>query len=112
MIEVQHLSKTFYVRRRESGLKNAAAALFKKREPVPALQDISFSVADGEMVGYIGPNGAGKSTTIKVMTGVLTPRSWHLPDRRPHPPGRSGKPMSPGSASSSASAASSGGTCR
>lgn len=73
MIEVQHLSKTFYVRRRESGLKNAAAVLFKKREPVPALQDISFSVADGEMVGYIGPNGAGKSTTIKVMTGVLTP---------------------------------------
>ena len=73
MIEVQHLSKTFYVRRRESGLKNAAAALFKKREPVPALQDTSFSVADGEMVGYIGPNGAGKSTTIKVMTGVLTP---------------------------------------
>ena len=73
MIEVQHLSKTFYVRRRESGLKNAATALFKKREPVPALQDISFSVADGEMVGYIGPNGAGKSTTIKVMTGVLTP---------------------------------------
>ena len=73
MIEVQHLSKTFYVRRRESGLKNAAAALFKKREPVPALQDISFSVADGEMVGYIGPNGARKSTTIKVMTGVLTP---------------------------------------
>ena len=75
MIEVQHLSKTFYVRRRESGLKNAAAALFKKREPVPALQDISFSVADGEMVGYIGPNGAGKSTTIKVMTGVLTPNN-------------------------------------
>lgn len=73
MIEVQYLSKTFYVRRRESGLKNAAAALFKKREPVPALQDVSFSVADGEMVGYIGPNGAGKSTTIKVMTGVLTP---------------------------------------
>lgn len=73
MIEVQHLSKTFYVRRRESGLKNAAAALFKKREPVLALQDISFSVADGEMVGYIGPNGAGKSTTVKVMTGVLTP---------------------------------------
>ena len=73
MIEVQYLSKTFYVRRRESGLKNAAAALFKKREPVPALQDVSFSVADGEMVGYIGPNGAGKSTTIKVMTGILTP---------------------------------------
>ena len=73
MIEVQHLSKTFSVRRPESGLTNAAAALFKEREPVPALQDISFSVADGEMVGYIGPNGAGKSTTIKVMTGVLTP---------------------------------------
>ena len=75
MIEVQHLSKTFYVRRRESGLKNAAAALFKKREPVPALQDISFSVADGEMVGYIGPNGAGKSSTIKILSGILTPDS-------------------------------------
>ena len=85
MIEVQHLSKTFYVRRRESGLKNAAAALFKKREPVPALQDVSFSVADGEMVGYIGPNGAGKSTTIKVMTGVLTPDHGICRIGGPHP---------------------------
>ena len=75
MIEMQHINKTFYVRRREAGLKNAAAALFKKREPVNALQDISFRIEEGEMVGYIGPNGAGKSTTIKVMTGVLTPDS-------------------------------------
>ena len=40
-----------------------------------AVQDISFSIAPGEMVGYIGPNGAGKSTTIKMLTGILVPSS-------------------------------------
>ena len=85
MIEVQHLSKTFYVRRRESGLKNAAAALFKKREPVPALQDISFSVADGEMVGYIRPQRRRQIHHHQGHDRRPDPRSWHLPDRRPHP---------------------------
>jgi ABC-2 type transport system ATP-binding protein len=40
---------------------------------VRAVDDISFAVAGGEMVGYIGPNGAGKSTTIKMLTGILVP---------------------------------------
>ena len=76
MIDVQHLSKSFTVRRREAGLKNAAAAFFSPhRETVHALNDVSFHINSGEMVGYIGPNGAGKSTTIKIMTGVLTPDS-------------------------------------
>ena len=44
-------------------------------ETVHALDNISFTIKDGEMVGYIGPNGAGKSTTIKIMCGVLTPDS-------------------------------------
>ncbi len=76
MIQVQNLSKTFYVARREAGLKQAVGAFFhREKEPVRALQDISFTIEEGEMVGYIGPNGAGKSSTIKVMSGILTPDS-------------------------------------
>jgi ABC-2 type transport system ATP-binding protein len=48
-----------------------------KREHIKkeAVKDISFSIGEGEMVGYIGPNGAGKSTTIKMLTGILVPSS-------------------------------------
>ncbi len=42
------------------------------------MENISFEVAAGEMVGYVGPNGAGKSTTIKMLTGILVPSSGHL----------------------------------
>ena len=45
----------------------------KKRQIKTAVNDISFSVPTGEIVGFIGPNGAGKSTTIKMMTGILIP---------------------------------------
>jgi ABC-2 type transport system ATP-binding protein len=45
---------------------------------VRAVDDLSFSVETGEMVGYIGPNGAGKSTTIKMLTGILVPTAGHL----------------------------------
>src|SRR5277367_4945966 len=40
---------------------------------IPAIQNVSFSVGAGEIVGYLGPNGAGKSTTVKIITGVLKP---------------------------------------
>lgn len=74
MIKVEHLSKTFLVSRRNAGMKEAVKALFhRKYEKVKALDDISFTINDGEMVGYIGPNGAGKSSTIKVLSGILTP---------------------------------------
>ena len=43
-----------------------------------AVDDISFEINDGEIVGYIGANGAGKSTTIKMMTGILTPSSGRI----------------------------------
>lgn len=57
-------------------MKAATRALFHKEyERVEALRDVSFTIEDGEMVGYIGPNGAGKSSTIKVMSGILTPDS-------------------------------------
>ena len=76
MIQVEHLNKTFHVARRSGGMKEAAKALFRREyETIHALSDISFTIGDGEMVGYIGPNGAGKSSTIKVLSGILTPDS-------------------------------------
>ncbi|MDF2541457.1 MAG: hypothetical protein K0S47_1175 [Herbinix sp.] len=76
MIRVEHISKTFQVARRNAGLSEAFKALFHKQyECIKALDDISFTIDEGEMVGYIGPNGAGKSSTIKVLSGILTPTS-------------------------------------
>ena len=76
MIELNHISKTFRIAKRNAGMKEAVKALFRKEyTEIKALKDISFTVGDGEMVGYIGPNGAGKSSTIKVMSGILTPDS-------------------------------------
>lgn len=74
MIEVEHLTKTYRVARCSAGLKEALKALGRREvETIRALDDISFHVDEGEMVGYIGPNGAGKSTTIKMLCGILMP---------------------------------------
>jgi len=74
MIELKNINKTFRVYKRQAGFSRAFKALFSREyEYVNALKDVSFTVTDGEMVGYIGPNGAGKSTTIKIMCGILTP---------------------------------------
>ncbi|MDL2232398.1 ATP-binding cassette domain-containing protein [Ruminococcaceae bacterium OttesenSCG-928-L11] len=74
MIALQNINKTFRVAKRQAGFGNAVKALFSREyEMVHALNDVSFTIRDGEMVGYIGPNGAGKSTTIKIMCGVLNP---------------------------------------
>lgn len=76
MIQLTNIQKTFRVAKRDAGLKAAAKSLFRREyTQIKALQDISFTVEDGEMVGYIGPNGAGKSSTIKIMSGVLRPDS-------------------------------------
>lgn len=76
MIRLDHINKSFRVARRQSGFGQAVKALVsRKTETIHALQDVSFTIERGEMVGYIGPNGAGKSTTIKVMCGILTPDS-------------------------------------
>lgn len=74
MIEMKGISKTFRVPYRNAGLGNAFKSIFKREyKIIKALDDITFNIKDGEMVGYIGPNGAGKSTTIKIMSGILTP---------------------------------------
>lgn len=76
MIQAEHLQKTFRVRKRNAGFKNAAKAFFSREyEEIHALNDVSFRIEGGEAVGYIGPNGAGKSSTIKILSGILTPDS-------------------------------------
>ena len=74
MIEVKHVSKEFVSPKKYPGFKGAIKGLFSNEKVVKvAVDDISFSIDKGEIVGYIGSNGAGKSTTIKMMTGILTP---------------------------------------
>ncbi len=76
MIKVEHICKTYKVAKRKAGLREACKSLFSREyEEIRALDDVSFTIGDGEMVGYMGPNGAGKSSTIKVLSGILTPDS-------------------------------------
>ena len=79
MIEVDHISKEFISPKKYPGLKGAVKGLFlREKVKKVAVDDISFTIADGEIVGYIGSNGAGKSTTIKMMTGILRPTSGQI----------------------------------
>ena len=76
MITLENVSKTYKVSRRQKGLWGAFKSLFKREyKIVEALKNVSFTIDEGEIVGYIGPNGAGKSTTIKIMTGIISPTS-------------------------------------
>ncbi len=79
MIDVRNVSKEFKKVVKESGFKGSVKSLFNKKvEIVKAVDDISFTVEEGEILGFIGPNGAGKSTAIKMLTGILTPTSGEI----------------------------------
>lgn len=76
MIHVENMSKEFISPKKYPGFKGALKGLFSNEKVRKlAVDNISFAIAKGEMVGYIGSNGAGKSTSIKMMTGILTPTS-------------------------------------
>jgi ABC-2 type transport system ATP-binding protein len=79
IIRVVNLVKEFRTPRRAPGLVGSVRTLFtREQNVVRAVDDISFEVAQGELVGYVGRNGAGKSTTIKMLTGILVPSSGEV----------------------------------
>lgn len=76
IIEVSHLTKTYEYYRKEAGIGAALRGLFHREKLLAhAVQDVSFSIDEGEFVGFLGPNGAGKTTTLKILSGILYPTS-------------------------------------
>jgi ABC-2 type transport system ATP-binding protein len=73
-IVVEQLSKTYRVPEREGGFSAAVRGFFRRRyRSVDAVQQVSFRIGQGEVVGFLGPNGAGKTTTLKMLAGLLHP---------------------------------------
>lgn len=77
VIEVKNLTKEF-VQKKQKIKPNGKKSIFKEKVIKKAVDDISFSVEEGEAIAFIGPNGAGKSTTIKMLTGILYPTSGDI----------------------------------
>lgn len=73
-IIVENLSKTYQVPEREGGFGAAVRSFFKRKyKDVKAVQQVDFTIEQGEIVGFLGPNGAGKTTTLKMLSGLLHP---------------------------------------
>lgn len=78
-IVVKRLRRTFAVRRRRPAVGGALRGLVSRdTREIQAVDDVSFTIDAGEIVGYVGPNGAGKSTTIKMLTGILAPTAGEV----------------------------------
>jgi ABC-2 type transport system ATP-binding protein len=74
VIVVENLSKTYPVAVKEPGIKGTLTHFFRRTyREINAVQDISFFIEPGEIVGFLGPNGAGKTTTLKMLTGLIHP---------------------------------------
>jgi ABC-2 type transport system ATP-binding protein len=89
IISVSHLSKHYQTFQKEAGLFGSIKSLYsRKYQTVRAVNNISFDIAEGELVGFIGPNGAGKTTTLKCLSGLLFPTGGkvsvlgHTPNER------------------------------
>lgn len=80
-IQIDQLRKVYVVPIREAGVGAALRGLVqRKTREIAAVDDISFNVAAGEIVGFLGPNGAGKTTTLKMLASLLHPTSgYHIP---------------------------------
>jgi ABC-2 type transport system ATP-binding protein len=79
VIAVSQLKKYFKVYKKEPGLWGSIKSLVdRKYEEVKAVDDISFEIKQGEIVGFIGQNGAGKTTTLKVLSGLLYPTAGEV----------------------------------
>jgi len=79
IIEVKNLNKQFRIKEKEKGIKGSLKSIIKpKYKTINAVNNISFSVEQGEVLAFIGPNGAGKSTTIKMLTGILYPTDGEI----------------------------------
>src|ERR1700743_3664245 len=76
VIEVNHLTKAFRTYKKRPGFSGAVKGLFHRQyEQSIAVNDVSFKIEPGELVGFLGPNGAGKTTTLKMLAGLLYPTS-------------------------------------
>src|ERR1017187_7736660 len=74
VIEVSGLTKTFRTYKKQPGFRGAIRGLFHRQyEQLVAVNDVSFKIEPGELVGFLGPNGAGKTTTLKMLAGLLYP---------------------------------------
>lgn len=79
IIEVQNLKKEFEFYRKQAGLWGTLKSfVYRKKLYSKAVDDISFSIREGEIVGFLGPNGAGKTTTLKMLSGILYPTSGEM----------------------------------
>ncbi|WP_433013914.1 ABC transporter ATP-binding protein [Kribbella sp. CA-294648] len=90
-IAVDDLSMTYRVPLRDAGLIAAARAVVRRQyRDVNAVQNVSFQITAGQVVGFLGRNGAGKTTTMKILAGILHPTGGrvrvlgHTPWRRHH----------------------------
>lgn len=75
-VEVAGLKKVFRTYRKQPGFFGALRGLVRRDySEVAAVEDVSFSIREGESVGFLGPNGAGKTTVLKMLSGLMQPTS-------------------------------------